>query len=198
MSISSFLHFLCTFLILCLAGCRKPVIRSFQVSPLVITGDQKVHIDLHVKGKTSLEFNEHLSSDSIQLLEYTLIATKAGKEARKTIQVQKLKPSALIDIAFATNSLQGDMVVASGENNTTQWNGFQIVSVGASARDLTIVHGGRTALVKANEAFATDFSGTSVAGEWLFRTRLTADEQADSSRIPQQLSIKAFIKPSNH
>jgi hypothetical protein len=95
----------------------------------VITGDQKVTIDLNVKGEPSMEFNEHYSVDSIQLFEFTLIASKAGKEARKTVQVQKLKPLAPIEIAFATSSLDGDMVAATGENNNNQWSNFQIVTV---------------------------------------------------------------------
>jgi hypothetical protein len=49
-------------LIVLIFGSCKPVIHSFNVSPLVITGDQEVHIDWDVQGNASMEFNEHLRS----------------------------------------------------------------------------------------------------------------------------------------
>ena len=181
-----------------LFGACKPAIRSFQVTPLVITGDQKVRIELDAKGTSALEFNEHFSPDSIQLLEFTLIATKAGKEARKTVQVQKLKSLAPIDITFATSKLDGDTVIASGENNSNQWSRFQIVSVSTSmSRIITVVHSNRTAQLKSDASSSQDLAGTTAGGEWLLKTRLTASEKADSSKIPQELKIRAVIKPSN-
>ena len=198
MSYSGCLRFLFVILIAFIFGSCKPAIRSFHVSPLVITGDQKVHIDLDVKGIPSLEFNQHLSPDSIQLLEFTLISTKAGKEARKTVQVQKMKPQASIDITFSTNKIEGDMVIASGENNNNQWSNFQIVSVSTPiSRELLVTHGGRTVTLQADGSSSSDLSGTTAGGEWSFKTRLTANEKADSSKIPQELKIRAVIKPSN-
>jgi hypothetical protein len=180
-----------------LASC-KPAITSFRVSPLVITGDQKVKIDLDVDGKPSMEFNEHLSVDSVQLLEFTLIATKNGKEARRTVQVQKLKPSASIVIAFETTGLEGDSVTAAGENNNSQWADFRIVSVSSSmSRDIMVAHEGRTATLKSDGSPSMDLSGTTAGGQWSLRTRLTPSEKTDSTRIPQELSIKAIIKPAN-
>ena len=192
------LRIFCIILIFFILNCCKPAIHSFRVSPLVITGDQKVRIDMDVKGTAFLEFNEHLSQDSVQLLEFTLIATEAGKEARKTIQVQKLKPLAPVDITFATSQREGDMVIASGENNNNQWSSFQIVSVSSAlSRDITVVHSGRTAELKADGSSSLDLSGTAAGGEWLLKTRLSASEKADSSKIPQELKIRAVIKPSN-
>jgi hypothetical protein len=176
----------------------KPAITSFTVTPLVITGDQKVKIDLDVKGEPSLEFNEHLSVDSVQLLEFTLIASKAGKEARKTVQVQKLKSLAPVEIAFATSSLDGDMVLATGENNNNQWRNFQVVSVSSPmSRDIMVTHDGRSATLKSDGSVSLDLSGTMAGGQWSFKTRLTPGEKADSTKIPQELRIRAIIKPSN-
>lgn len=176
----------------------KPVIHSFRVTPLVITGDEKVRLEWDVEGKPSLEFNEHTSVDSVQLLEYTLVVTRGGKVARQTVQVQKRKPQAPIEISFFTNKREGDSVIASGENNINQWNGFQVVSVSsASSRDLVVTHSGRSAVLKADGANSPAFSGTPAGGEWFFKTRLTAIEIADSTKIPQELKIKAVIKPSN-
>lgn len=198
MSYSGCLRFLSIILIAFIFGSCKPAIRSFRVSPLVITGDQKVHIDMNVKGESSLEFNEHISPDSVQLLEFTLIATKAGKEARKTVQVQKMKPDVSIDITFATNKREGDMVIASGENNTNQWGKFPIISVMTPlSRELIITHSGRTVTLKSDGSPSSDLSGTTAGGEWSFKTMLAANEKADSSKIPQELKIRAVIKPSN-
>ena len=198
MPLLSCFRVLCSVLVLFILGSCKPAIHSFKVSPLVITGDQKVQIDLDVKGKSSLEFNEHLSVDSVQLLEFTLIATKAGKEARKTVQVQKLKPQAPLDIAFVTGSFEGDMVVASGEKNNNQWSSFQIVSVSSPmSRDITVTHMGRTAIVKSDGSPSLDLSGTTAGGQWSLKTRLTDGEKADSTKIPQELKIRAVIKPLN-
>jgi hypothetical protein len=185
-------------LIVLIFGSCKPVIHSFNVSPLVITGDQKVHIDWDVQGKPALEFNEHLSIDSVQLLEYTLIVTRGGKEARRTVQVQKMLTESTIKIIFSTSRLAGDTVIASGENNNTQWSNFQVVSVSsASSRDLVVTHSGLTATLKGDGSSSSVFSGTTAAGEWIFKTLLTASEKADSTKIPEKLKIKAAIKPLN-
>ena len=185
-------------LVLFVIGSCKPAIHSFKVSPLVITGDQKVEIELDVKGSPSLEFNEHLSPDSVQLLEFTLVATKDGKEARKTVQVQKLKSQAPIDIAFATSSIEGDMVLAAGENNNNQWANFQIVSVSSPmAREILVTHMERSATLKSDGSPSLDLAGTKAGGQWSLKTRLTESEKADSSKIPQELKIRAIIKPSN-
>ena len=197
MPFQSYLRLLLYSILFLFASC-KPAIHSFNVSPLIITGDQTVHIDMDVKGKPSLEFNEHLSVDSVQLLEYTLIATRAGKETRKTIQVQKRKPQAPLDITFTTSSLEGDMVVAAGENNNNQWANFQVVSVKSPmSREIIVTHVGRTATLKADGSPSQDLSGTTAGGQWTLKTRLMADEKADSSKIPQELKIRAVIKPLN-
>ncbi|WP_221392864.1 hypothetical protein [Dyadobacter sp. NIV53] len=198
MPFSNCFRLVSVFLFLFLISSCKPTIHTFRVSPLVITGDQKVLIDFDAKGTPALEFNEHLSTDSVQLLEFTLVVTKAGKEARKTIQVQKLKSQSPLDITFATSSISGDTVIASGENNNDQWSDFQIVSVSsAMARDLTVIHSGRTVELKADGSASKDLSGTTAGGEWSFKTKLSASEKADSTKIPQELQIKAVIKPSN-
>jgi hypothetical protein len=185
-------------LIVLIFGSCKPVIYSFNVSPLVITGHQKVHIDWDVQGKPSMEFDEHVSVDSVQLLEYTLIVTRGGKEARRTIQVQKMRIESMIEITFSTSRLEGDTVIASGENNNAQWSNFQVTSISsASLRDLVVTHSGRTATLKGDGSSSSLFSGTTAAGEWIFKTLLTASEKADPTKIPEKLKIKAAIKPLN-
>lgn len=185
------LHFVLILLALC--SC-KPVIHSFKVSPPIIAGDQTVHIDMDVKGKPSLEFNEHLSVDSVQLLEFTLIAKKAGKVARKTVQVQKLKPEPQIDITFSTSRIEGDTVVASGENNNNQWADFQVILVSSRmGREIIVSHMGRTVTLKSDGSPSRDLSGTTAGGQWSLKTRLTAKEKADSTQIPQELKIRAVI-----
>lgn len=188
------------YLILIFAICSscKPAIHSFRVTPLVITGDQKIHIALDVKGTASLEYNEHFSPDSIQLLDFTLIVNKGGKEERKNVQVQKLKSLAPLNITFATSKLDGDFVEASGENNNNQWSNFQIVSVSSvMSRDIMVSHSGRMAELKSDGSSSQNLSGTTAGGNWSLKTRLTTSEKADSSKIPQELKIRAVIKPSN-
>lgn len=183
------------FLFTVLFSTCKPVIHSFNVTPTVITGDEKVLVTWEAEGKPSLEFNEHLSVDSVPLLEYTLIVTRGGKEARRTVQVKKMHAVNTIDIAFNTTQRIGDTVVANGENNGNQWRDFQVISVSSAAsRDIIVTHSGRTATVLANGSPSSFFSGTAVGGEWTFKALLQVNEKLDSTKIPERLQIKAVIK----
>jgi len=196
MPFSNCIRLLCTILILLTISSCKPSISYFRVSPLVITGDQKVSLEWDAKGTPAMEFNEHMSVDSVQLLEYTLIVTKAGKEARRTMQVQKMRSDASIEITFATNKMEGDTVIASGENNNNQWAGFQIVSVSSPMqREVAVSHSGRSATLNPGSS-SSSLSGTNAGGEWIFKTKLTESEKSDRTKIPQELKIRAVIKPS--
>jgi hypothetical protein len=115
-----------------------------------------------------------------------LIVTRGGKEARRTIQVQKMRPVSSIEITFSTSRLEGDTVVASGENNNEQWGNFQVVSVSStSLRDLVVTHSGRSTTLKGDGSSSSVFVGTTAGGEWIFKTLLTASEKADPTKIPK-------------
>lgn len=176
----------------------KPVVHSFTAVPNPVVDTQKVQLNWKVSGTPTLEFNEHVSVDSVHLLEFTLIVKKGEKEARQTIQVQKVNQTNTIQIAFVTSRREGDTVIASDKNNANQWGKFGVVSVSAaSSRDLIVVHDGRTATLKADGSPSAAFANTSAGGDWTFKTILTAEEKADPTKIPEQLKISAIIRLSN-
>ena len=174
----------------------KPVIRSFLVTPLTITDTQKVFLNWDIKGTGHIEFNEHKSVDSIDLLQFTLLVKRGMQEARKSIEVMKLKSIDTIDVAFETIRRQGDTIEANGENNVERFKNFKVVTVlSAMNRVLLISHEGREADLSPDGQPSSIFAGTLAGGCWNFRTKLTQKEILDSSIIPPQLSIKIVIKP---
>ncbi len=174
----------------------KPEIHSFTATPKIVINNQKVHLEWKVSGTPTIEFEEHLSQDSIMLLKFDLIVKKGDKEVRSTQIVERFKDT--IMIVFATTKVDGEFVIAEGERDFAKWSNFQIVSVNTEMpRELIISHSNVIAIVSASGIPSAELKGTTASGTWVLKTRMTKNEINTPSERPNELTIRATIKPVN-
>lgn len=197
----------CLFTVACLFlySC-SPSINHFDVSERTVTSEDSVLVTWEVRGKASLIFHERpiLDSAGIQpvsesskFLEYTLVASKSGKEKRQTIQVVLLPSEASDSIIFKNVlSENGDTLIAIGEKNLRRWgNHFRIVNVGStSSRTLFISHEGKETKLSANGTSSAFFAGTSIGGSWRICSLVTSQERANPSLLPEFLRLNVTIQ----
>lgn len=197
----------CLFTVACLFlySC-SPSINHFDVSERTVTSEDSVLVTWDVGGKASLIFHERpiLDSEGIQpvsesskFLEYTLVASKSGKEKRQTIQVVLLPSEASDSIIFKNVlSENGDTLIAIGEKNLRRWgNHFRIVNVGsASSRTLFVSHEGEETKLSANGTSSAFFAGRSISGSWRICSLVTSQERANPSLLPEFLRLNVTIQ----
>jgi hypothetical protein len=182
----------------------SPRIRSFSVTPLIITSKDSVQVNWSVNGKSTLLFHENilpknsnpLAGDStLKYFEFTLVAQKHGKERKQMIQVTVLPDRSTNDIIFKTY-LKGDTLVASGEKNIQKWgNLFEIITVASgSERALLVFHNGKTVKLNNSTTPSTELAGTPLEGYWEFRSLLTDMEKKDLTKAPETLRIICTIQ----
>lgn len=180
-----------------------PAIDSFTVKPLTITNNDSVTINYQTQGTTTLMFHENMILEDsvktgeipIKYLEFTLVARKSNKEARRMIQVMVLPNESSTEIAFLT-TLHGDTLVAAGDKNSLRWSDkFTVLTIATgSDRNLNIRHAGKVAQLEKNGIPSNEFKGTPVKGDWEIRSMLTKQEKANPDSAPEVLWIKAFIQ----
>ena len=190
--IVSFLLYSCT-----------PRIYQFDPKPHTITKDDSVFVTWKVRGKPTLIVHDKVPETSslesnngrIYYKEFTLVVTKNGKDSSLMKQVTVI-PKESSDIIVFNTILKGDTLIAAGINNNETWNNnFQIGLIGsASNRPLIVTHANKQAKLDSMGTYSNIFEGTSVSGEWAFRSLLTTQEKNDPFLAPASLRIKVTIK----
>lgn len=186
------------FLVLILYSCA-PKITSFTASPAAITKDDSVMLNWKIKGTPTLMYDQKKISrpgnDSLEVLEFTLSVEKGKKEKHIKRQVSLVQNESTNNVVLATNTINGDTLIAEGIKDTALWSNFEIISVSsASRRTLLVLHANIPASLDSLGATSNAWEGTPYSGTWKIMTPLTEAERKDSTIIPGQLEIKALIR----
>lgn len=183
---------------ICFFAACKPRIYQFKATPPTSTGQDSVRLDWQIRGKASVLFSQkriaQLPNDSINILEFKLVAHKAGIDSFRTILVPVVSDMSIDQVVFRADSLSGDTLVAAGIKDTLNWEHFVIEKLSAaSPRNLTITHAGITALL-ADSAWSTAWQGLPYSGNWVIKSALTTAEKKDHHLIPNRVALKVVIK----
>lgn len=176
-----------------------PAIRSFSVVPLTITAADSVKVNWSARGKATLITHTDTAINDpddrrYELREFTLVVQKNGKDKKQVAQVNVLPAESADDIIFSTIR-NGDTLIASGEKNVLRWGTYFKIktAASASARELIVVHGEKTATLAKDGTPSVLFAGISNSGNWEIKSLLTEAEKTDSSTIPARLRIHTII-----
>lgn len=150
-------------LLLGLAACG-PKIEQFEVSPRRICAGTPVTITFKVRGASHL-ITERRGTSASDTTTYTIVATARGDSAYSKMDV--ITFGAEQTLAFATDMLGHDSLVARDTLPADAWGGMQVAQVLAdSTRGMVLTHGGRSALLKPGGAAQADWQGQPVSGAW--------------------------------
>jgi len=146
-----------------LAACG-PKIQQFEVTPRRICAGTPVTISFKVRGAphlTTVRRGTALSDTTT----YTIVATARGDSAYSKMDV--ITFGSTQTLSFATDMLGRDSLVARDTLPADAWAGMQIADVFAdSTRGLVLIHGGKSAALKAGGAAQADWRGQPVSGPW--------------------------------
>ena len=188
------------FLLLITVASCKPKIYSFSASPRIITNPDSVHLNWIIRGNPELTFHQkkirYFASDSLQLLQFSLISIKGGSRTAPRLLEIKVLPLLYRDIlVFPITSRHGDTLVASGIKDS-MYSDFKIESLSLmSVRKLLIEHGVYQTMLYDSGKQSKSFKDLNYNGPWKFQSLLTPEEKANSKLIPDQFMISVFIKP---
>ncbi len=201
-------------LLIFLAGCGKPVIKTFEVQPvpggrpsaassssggIEICAGEGVQATWKLKGKPAMVLrlgspryagseDPAAAADPLapDTFEVTLVADPGPREALRTTLVLAYPDSGRDQVAFY-QSPHGDTLVAAGARTTAAGGRFRIALVANPlARGLEVRHAQRVAQLAPGAATA-EFRGTPVDGAWEFRSLKTAAERSGAATTPNQL-----------
>jgi len=146
-----------------LAACG-PKIQQFEVTPRRICAGTPVTISFKVRGSPHLTAARR-GSGSSDTTTYTIVATARGDSAYSKMDVITFGSDQVL--AFATDMLGRDSLVARDTLAADAWSGMQIADVFAdSTRGLVLIHGGKSAALKAGGAAQSEWRGLPVSGSW--------------------------------
>jgi hypothetical protein len=191
---------LCVFLLMIAVASCKPKIYSFSASPRIITNSDSVHLNWVVRGKPQMTFHQkkirYFASDSLQLLQFTLVVVKGSSRTAPRLLEIKVLPLLYRDIlVFPVSGLHGDTLVASGIKDSL-YQDFKIESMASmSSRKMLVEHGVYQTMLYDSNVRAKTFKDLDYSGPWKFQSLLTPEEKANSKLIPDQFMISVFIKP---
>lgn len=192
---------LLTFFFIFLYSCT-PKINSFTVNKRTISANDTLQFNWDVTGHPTLLYHQRNitgpgtpDSAAVRYLEFTLVAQKNGKEAKKMIQVVT-QPVNSTDSVVCATGLHGDTLIASCTKDSIRWgNNYRVVTVSSgSRRPLNVSHAGTTTLLDAAGTPSHAFEGTALNGAWRMSSLLTAAEKADMSTAAEKLSLIVTVK----
>jgi hypothetical protein len=178
----------------------KPKIYSFSASPRIITHADSVHLNWVVRGKPQMIFHQkkilYFANDSLQLLQFTLVAAKGSSRTAPRLLEIKVLPLLYRDIlVFPVSGLHGDTLVAGGIKDSL-YEDFNIESMASmSSRKLLVEHGIYQTMLYDSGLRSKAFKNLDYSGPWKFQSLLTPEEKANPKLIPDQFMISVFIKP---
>jgi hypothetical protein len=191
---------LCSLLLIVTIVSCKPKIYSFSASPRIITDRDSVHLNWTIRGKPELTFHQkkirYFASDSLQLLQFSLVAVKGGSQTAPRLLQIKVLPLLYRDIlVFPITGRHGDTLVASGIKDSLYLD-FKIESMASmNSRKMLIEHGVYQTMLYDSGLKSISFKDLDYSGPWKFQSLLTPQEKANSKLIPDQFMISVFIKP---
>jgi hypothetical protein len=191
---------LCLFLLFITIISCKPKIYSFTASPRIVTDRDSVHLNWVIRGKPDITFHQkkirYFNDDSLQLLQFTLVALKGNSRTTPRLIELKVLPLLYRDILiFPVNGRHGDTLVASGIKDSL-YQDFKIESINSmNGRKMLIGHGIYETMLYDSGARSKTLRGLDYSGPWQFQSLLTAEEKENTKLIPNQFMIAVFIRP---
>lgn len=177
---------------LLLAGCG-PEVSAFDIQPRRVCAGDSVHITWKARGTPRLE-SVRRTEDSVEMIRYTLVAESRGKTASRQLDVITYSPGAPASLAFDTDPLGRDSLVARDSLRAATWH--SLLHVGDvstdSGRQLLVRHAGVDGLVGPGRKASAAWRGKPMSGAWEMRSALTPREvRGKPAKHP---SLQLFLK----
>lgn len=191
------------FLLGCCTGC-KPKVMLFTAAPRIVTSKDTVQLRWKTRGKAAMSFSRQRvarpPTDSVDLLDFVLVAAKWGKTSAPFLQqVQLVAEESQDPLSMPITGLEGDTLIAAGIKDTLLYRGFEMVSVmSLSHRPIVAVHDGVTTLLPDSGIIVTTLQGLPYSGPWILKSALTPIEKTDRSKIPNTFDARTIIKLIKH
>jgi hypothetical protein len=163
-------------LLLGLAACG-PKINEFNVSPRRVCAGDTVRMTFKTRGTPHLLAVRHGTAVA-DTTSYVLVAEARGKQAYSPMDVVTFSPRALPRLAFDTDLLGRDSLIAGDTLSAETWPDLlRLDEIFAdSGRAVVVRHGGREGIVDPDEEGSADWRGLPVSGAWEVRAPLAAGE----------------------
>lgn len=188
-----------TIIIAVLLSSCGPKIFLFTAEPKTVSSRDSVILSWKARGKPAMRFDQRQIAnppgDSLNLLEFTLVVEKGGKNpAHKTQSVRLLPPLSLQFMPVRTVSIAGDSLIAKGIIDTWVWRNYFVYSVtNTSNRKLFVIHNGVSGEVTDSLTKSFAWKQLPFAGDWEIKTLLTKSEIQDRTKIPDRFILKVMI-----
>jgi hypothetical protein len=194
-----------TGMIFLFASC-KPKIYSFQAEPSAVSNADSVRLQWKIRGRPTMMYDRvsmaNPGGDSLQLLEFTLVAEKGNNDPAHAKRQIILLPEACKTILYVrmdSLSKNGDSLIAIGINDTIRWNDVVIADLSNTAfRQLMISHAGRSGVLEDGAMHDAGWKDLPYGGNWEIKSPLTEMEKKDHSKIPTRIELQVIIKPGKN
>jgi len=162
--------------LLLLAGCG-PKILAFDVQPRRVCAGDSVHITWNVRGTPRLVAVRR-TEDSVDIIRYTIIAESHGKQAFSQMDVITFTPGVPAALAFNTDMLGHDSLVARDTLRAATWHDLLRVGdiTSDSGRQVLVRHAGIDGVVGPGREGNAAWRGKLMSGPWEVRSGLKPGE----------------------
>jgi hypothetical protein len=197
--------FLINGMFLLLVSCG-PKIYYFEAEPRAVSSADSIIMRWKIRGKPTMLFDRiwmaNPGADSLQLLEFTLVAEKGTKEPahlkKQVILLPRASRSTLY-IRMDSLSASGDSLIAISTNDTMRWQNVYIMSLSNySGRELVVSHAGRTKELNKGSSDDNNWADLPYGGLWEIKSPLSESEIKDHSLIPARIELQVTIKPGKN
>jgi hypothetical protein len=170
-----------------IAACG-PKISEFSATPRRICAGDTVRLTFKTRGTPHLLVVRHGTAVA-DTTSYILVAESRGKQAYSPMDVVTFSPAARPVLAFDTDLLGRDSLVASDTLRPETWP--DVLRLGEvladSGRPLVVRHGGKEGVVDPDEEGNMAWQGMPVSGPWELRAGLIPGETAgDPAHAPPE------------
>jgi hypothetical protein len=195
---------LTSFTLMCAGCCSAPAISTFTVTPSVLCEGERAVVNWEANSQPVLAIQEDQSeagagecvASGRSTFALTLAVGSGNDEKEQRVEFVQLAAIASEPIAFKTDTVEGDVVVARGEKNPALWDErVEVATIEACRRTpLTVKHAGRSMTIKAGNEKSEDLAGTPISGSWELRSPLTNQEIQTPRLRPKELTILATLR----
>jgi hypothetical protein len=190
----------CLLLLFITINACKPEIYSFTASPKIITDRDSVHLHWSIRGNPELTFHQkkipYSDGDSLQLLQFTLVAEKGGSRSAPRLLELSVLPLLYRDLfVLPVTGRHGDTLVATGTRDSLYLD-FQVESMtSVTGRKILVEHNTYQTMLYDSVTRSKTFRGVDYYGKWKFQSLLTPAEKENPKLIPNQFVIAVYIRP---
>jgi hypothetical protein len=139
--------------------------------------------------------------DSINILEFTLVAEKGNKPpAHLKRQVTLLGEANIQTMVVRVEKLNsaGDTAIAMGITDTSLWKGVSVSTLSSSLSRVQLVqHNGHQAFLNDTTEKNRSWEGDPYMGGWTVIFPLTPEEKTNHSLIPSRIPLRVAIFRNN-